>query len=177
MEQKDFWRVGRGETQATRKQNERDLYIMSALEQEKSVVTNLIDVCKDGRDFYRNASENIEGKELETIFVDSANTREAIIVGLEEYMKDQGESVEADGTVKGKAASIYGQLAAKITPDTEKTLVTQLEEAEDRSLETFKEATTRNITPELKAKIENYANDMQQTHDRMKAIKDTLKAA
>ena len=150
---------------------------MSILDQERTIVTHLMDVCKDGRDFYRNAADKIENNELENIFIDSANTRDVIIVSLQDYMKQQGESIEAEGTVTGKITSFFGELAATITPNTGKTLVTQLEEAEDRSLEEFQKAMDKNITPALKERIAHHKDDLQHTHFRMKILKDALKAA
>jgi len=150
---------------------------MNVLDQETTIVTHLMDVCKDGRDFYRSAADKVESNGLEDIFIDSANARDAIIIDLQDYMKQKGESVKAEGTVTGKAASFFGELAATITPNTGKTFVTQLEEAEDRSLEEFQKAMSKNITPALKERIAHHKDDLQHTHFRMKTLKDVLKAA
>lgn len=150
---------------------------MKTQDQERIIVTHLIDICKDGRDFYHNASEKVENNDLKKLFRENANIREGIIVNLKNYMEDKGETAKAEGTLGGKTMQFFGQLAAAVSPNTDKAFVTQLEEAEDRSLEEFHKTLATSITPELKMRIMGYTKELKQTHYHMKAMKEIMKAA
>ena len=144
---------------------------------EETVITNLVDVCKDGRDFYLTAAKKVDDEELENIFLDNANTRSAIIDDLKGYITKIGRPIVADGTVTGKAASFFGKIKASLSTDKNETLATELEEAEDRSLNEFNEAMKEKITPELKQLIAKHKQALENTHFKMKSLKNALKAA
>jgi len=150
---------------------------MKTQDQERMVATHLIDICKDGRDFYNNAAEKVENDNLKKLFRENGNIREGIIVNLKDYMKNKDDPIKAEGTIGGKTMQFFGQLAAAVSPNTDKAFVTQLEEAEDRSLEEFNKALATSITPELKMRIMGYTKELKHTHYHMKAMKEIMKAA
>lgn len=150
---------------------------MNILKQEKEIVNHLIDVCKDGLDFYRAASELVGDHDIRHLFRKNANIRESIILNLETYMKQKGIVVETAGTIEGKTRKLFGGLIAFVSSDKDKKYVDQLEEAEDRSLEEFHKALAKETSQELRERIVGFVNDLQKTHDQMRAMKNIMKAA
>lgn len=150
---------------------------MTILDREKNIIDHLVDVCEDGRDFYHTAANKVEDTNLVRLFRENANIRENIILNLQNYSRKQGYSIETDGTIEGKALKIFGELLASIKSNTDQEFVNRLEEAEDRSLEEFHKALAKETTPELREKIVGFVNELQYSHDRMKAMKEIMKAA
>ncbi len=141
---------------------------------QNDVLYHLIDVCEDAKAFYESAAEKAEDPYIETVFKNMAYIRSSIIVDLSRFVKANGGDPEKSGTIPGKTAQFFGELVAHIKPDTDKTLVTHLEEAEDRALKEFHDAMAQNIPLQTKAVLSQQLGTLQETHDYMKALKDRL---
>ena len=145
---------------------------------QTELLNHLIDICEDGKNFYEAAIERSDDAEMDRTFKNMANIRREIITDLERCVRETGGEVERDGTAKGKISQLYGELKSMLSTKTDTTLVSRLEEAEDRSLEEFKDASTdSNLSADVQNVVNLSTQKLQQTHDHMKALKDGLKAA
>jgi len=147
-------------------------------DKENKILSHLIDINKDACSFYESALEKIENPHLQRSFSDLERLHEGIVIDLSRRLRDNGVHIGADGTMVGKAAQFFGEIAAKVSNDVDETLISRLEEAEDRCLHSMRDALDEgSIRPDTKAFLIEELSSLQKSHDYMKALKESVKAA
>lgn len=134
---------------------------------------------EDACEFYESAQEKVESEKLKTTFRDLENLHKNIVINLQQQIRSNGgNSNDIDETIMGEAREFWTNLMTHISNDVDKTLVKNLEEAEDRCLHSM-EKTMKNddIPAETKMVLRNGYQALQKSHDYMKALKDYMKAA
>lgn len=147
---------------------------------ENKKITNLININQDASTFYyESAKELVESPNLKSTFKDLGDLHKDIASNLETFVKQNGDpSVEADETMVGEMSKFWGKLKAKISNDTDETLIAQLEEAEDRCLHSMQDLmNSDDITAETKLLLQREYTALRKSHDYMKDLKDFMKAA
>lgn len=142
----------------------------------KQILNHLVDVCEDAREYYQKASDQAEDPRIKMTMKNMAAVRETIISDLKARIISMGGTPDEQGTAQGKTAQFFGQLKASIA-NTDETLVSELEEAEDKSLEEFHSAMAKNLPEETRSFIEKQTALLRKTHDHMKELKDCMKDA
>jgi uncharacterized protein (TIGR02284 family) len=146
--------------------------------QENKTLRKLININEDAAEFYESAQEKAETLAFKTTFARLENLHKMVIVNLQNTVRANGGDPEADETFVGQTVKFWGELMANISNDVNETLVTHLEEAEDRCIHSIKDAMkSDDISPATKAFLQSELTTLQRSHDYMKELKDTLKAA
>lgn len=147
-------------------------------EKENHVLTTLVDINKDASDFYKSASQKVQNPNLERSFNDLERIHNTVVIDLTKRIKDNGGKPSVDGTFVGKTTRVFGELMTKISTDVDETLVSHLEEAEDRCLHSIRDAIDdKNLRADTKALLVDEMSTLQRSHDYMKALKESMKAA
>lgn len=144
--------------------------IFFMLEQQNKTLNRLITICEDAHDFYTNAAKQVENKQLRTIFNDTAEVHTTIISDLQSFVVINGGDIEVCGSIKGKAIQLLGRLKTVFT-DTDKVLITELEELEGNALKEFEEAMNIRIQPEATRIIGKQVMLLRKTHEHLKNLK------
>lgn len=122
---------------------------------ENKELSKLININEDAAEFYESAQEKAESPELKLTFGNLESLHKSVIVNLQSIVRTNGGDPEAD-----------------------ETLVTHLEEAEDRCINSIKEAMqSEDISLTTKAALQDEVSILQKSHDHVKALKDYMKAA
>lgn len=149
-----------------------------AYDKENKILAHLIDINQDASDFYNSALGRVRNSRLERSFSDLERLHSAVVSDLSRKIRENGGTTDADGTVVGKSARIFGELMSKVSNDADETLVTHLEEAEDRCLHTMREALDeRDVQATTRALLIDELGTLQRSHDYMKALKDSMQQA
>ncbi|WP_115720398.1 PA2169 family four-helix-bundle protein [Gallaecimonas mangrovi] len=143
---------------------------------DSRLVNELIAVCVDGRQFYQYAAKQVDDSDLKSLFRDMAHIRADIVRDLSSKVEDMGEKADHRGTLAGSMQTVYTELRAQLSDDAKFQYVTELEEAENRTLCRFKEGVRELESKPLARDVADCLATIQLTHDRMKAIKDGLSA-
>jgi len=147
-------------------------------DKENKILNHLIDINKDACAFYLSATEKVQNPRFQRSFSDLERLHEGVVIDLSRRLRENGAEVDADGTMVGKAAQFFGEIAAKISNDVDETLVSRLEEAEDRCLHSMRDALDEaSIRPDTKAFLIEELSSLQKSHDYMKALKESVEAA
>lgn len=145
---------------------------------ENKELGKLVNINQDACEFYDNAATKVESPEIKQTFQKLKALHAEIVGNLQGYIRQNGGQAEAHETVVGKSAQFFAELMTKISNDVDETLVSHLEEAEDRCLHSIQDAMKDNdLSPETKNALQNEMTTLHRTHDYMKALKDALKAA
>lgn len=148
---------------------------MSNVNKELQALAN---INEDACEFYEEAGKKTENPQFKTTFMNLENLHKDVVISLQDHIRANGGTPDTDETFVGEVREFWGKLMTSISNDVNETLVTHLEEAEDRCLHKIEDIMKDDdISPSTKAVLQKEYDSLQKSHDYMKALKDTLKAA
>lgn len=140
-------------------------------------LNDLIEIARDGGEFYNEAAGKVENPELASLFQQMAAHKREIVQGLSADVAATGEKPAEHGTMVGSMQQIYGKMRAAFG-NKDYGYVAELEESEDRLLKAFKDTVADSDTPAAaRAAAEQYMPRVVECHNIMRDRKHTLKAA
>ncbi len=146
--------------------------------QENKELAKLININKDASEFYEEARDQVESAHLKETFLQLEHLHKDVYKKIQGQVRANGGDPEAEETLIGKTREIFGVLISKISTKPDVTLVSHLEEAEDRCLNSMKDAVANDsVLPETKTMLHQELSALQKSHDYMKALKETMKDA
>ncbi len=145
----------------------------------EKTLQNLINICEDAHEFYTDSIEKTHDPEMKILFRGMADIREGVIIDLRSHMRQRNMDIEEPSeTMGGKVNKFFGETVAKWSDNTDNALIAYLEEAEDRCLHSFQDASNDNDLPvDTRALVSKELETLQKTHDYMKELKEVVKAA
>lgn len=145
---------------------------------ENTELQKLININEDACEFYSSAKETAESPEIEATFNKLEWLHKDVVTSLQTKVRQNGETAEADSTITGNVRKIFGEISAKLSSDKDETLVSHLEEAEDRCLHSMQDAMEgEKVSSSTKAFLQTQMSTLKKTHDFMKMLKDQMKSA
>lgn len=140
-------------------------------------LNDLIEIARDGSEFYTEAAGKVESSELSTLFTQMAGHKREIVNGLTANVAAAGGNPADHGTMVGSMRQVYAKARAAMG-DTSYAYVAELEELEDRLLHAFKDTVNDADTPAAaKAAAQKYMPRVVECHDIMRNRKMALKNA
>lgn len=143
---------------------------------ENAVLNHLVDINRDACDFYSSAMTRLEDASLANTFRELESMHSNVITVLNRRIVENGGEADADGTLAGKGARMFGEIMAKMSGDPDETLISYLEEAEDRCLHSLEDAIDEDdISVETRALLSTELGVLKRTHDHMKSLKEIMR--
>ncbi|MCR6664099.1 MAG: PA2169 family four-helix-bundle protein [Luteimonas sp.] len=140
-------------------------------------LNDLIEIARDGSEFYTEAAGKVKNPELSALFGQMASHKREIVNGLSADVAATGGKPAEHGTMVGSMHQVYGKVRAALG-DTDYAYVSELEESEDRLLDAFKDTLADKDTPAAaRMAAEQFMPRVVQCHDIMRNHKQALKAA
>jgi uncharacterized protein (TIGR02284 family) len=140
-------------------------------------LNDLIEIARDGGDFYTEAAGKVENSELSALFGQMATHKRDIVAGLSTDVAATGGTPAEHGTMVGSMQQAYGNVRAALG-DANYEYVSQLEETEDRLLAAFRDTISDKDTPAAaKMAAEKYMPRVVECHNIMRNRKLAMKAA
>jgi uncharacterized protein (TIGR02284 family) len=138
-------------------------------------LNDIIEIARDGQDFYTEAADKVKDAELSALFTKIAGVKSQIVSSLSSTVAATGAKPAEHGTVVGSMQQFYGKVRATLG-DTQYGYVAELEESEDRLLKAFKDTLTDSDTPPAaRAEVSRLLPLVQETHDVMRNRKHAMK--
>ena len=134
-------------------------------------VNDVIAVLKGGAAFYRKAAGEVKNPQLQKLFRENAEKRDVAVAELSAKVTARGgepASVSWAEKAHGWYASAMGMFG-----DKDETLVEQLEEHEDRTLEEIRDALEDLPAAEdgdVREMLQRHLAAFKETHDQMRAL-------
>lgn len=148
---------------------------MSTHSKTEHELNDLIEIARDGKDFYEEAATKVKDAELAALFTRIAGVKGRIIATLSSTVVASGGSPAEHGTMRGSMQQMYGKIRAALG-DTNYGYVAELEESEDRLLGAFREALKeRELSPAAQQEIALLMPEVQECHNVMRARKHAMK--
>lgn len=140
-------------------------------------LNDLIEIARDGGEFYTEAARKVDDPQLSALFGQMATHKHDIVQGLSTDVAATGGKPAEHGTMVGSMHQMYGKVRAALG-DTDYAYVAELEQSEDRLLEAFKDTIADRDTPAAaKMAAEQYLPRVVECHDIMRNRKQALKSA
>lgn len=150
----------------------------SVIEKENKALGELIGINQDACSFYQSAAKKVDNTQLSRTFNDLENLHASVAASLSRQIVQNGGKVDEEGTMSGKAAQWFGEVMAKVSNDADETLVSHLEEAEDRCLHHMEDAIKDDdIRTQTKSLLTAELTSLKRSHDYMRNLKQFMKAA
>lgn len=138
-------------------------------------LNDLIQIARDGKEFYSEASRKVDDAELANTFKRIASTKEAIVDELSAEVAAIGGKPAQSGTFVGSMQQVYGKVRAALG-DKQYGYVAELEESEDRLLKAFNDVQVDpDLAPSARATVERLLPHVRDTHREMSQRKHAMK--
>ncbi|MCC7633476.1 PA2169 family four-helix-bundle protein [Stenotrophomonas rhizophila] len=138
-------------------------------------LNDLIQIARDGKDFYTEAAGKVKDAELSALFTRIAGVKEQMVRSLSTSVLAAGGTPAEHGTVVGSMQQFYGKVRATLG-DTQYGYVAELEESEDRLLKAFKDTLTdADTSPAARAEVQRLLPQVQECHAVMRERKHAMK--
>lgn len=148
---------------------------MSTESKTAHTLNDLIEIARDGKDFYTEAATKVKDAELSALFTRIAGVKADIVTRLSSTVRATGEKPAEHGTVVGSMQQFYGKVRATLG-DTQYGYVAELEESEDRLLKAFRDAANDSDTPPAaRQEVTSLLPVVEETHQVMRARKHAMK--
>ncbi|MCW5959517.1 MAG: PA2169 family four-helix-bundle protein [Pyrinomonadaceae bacterium] len=142
-----------------------------------STLNNLIETCKDGQNGYKEAAEGVERADLKTFFYECSQQRSQFAGELQSLVREHGGEPSDSGSVSGSIHQGWINLKAAVTGQDEKAILNECERGEDSAVNAYKNALEEDLPANVRSVVQNQANTVKATHDKIKSLRDLARAA
>ncbi|MGO1070716.1 PA2169 family four-helix-bundle protein [Lysobacter sp. CA199] len=140
-------------------------------------LNDLIEIARDGKDFYAEAAKKVEDTELSALFIRIAGVKDELVTSLGSAVVAAGGKPADHGTFVGTMQQFYGKVRATLG-DNKYGYVAELEESEDRLLKAFNDTLNDADTPAAaRTEVERLLPRVRECHKIMSNRKHAMKAA
>lgn len=140
------------------------------------MLSDLINICEDAREFYATAAHRTNSRSLRETFRRIASTRESVIINLRLHAFSIGGEAAEKEIGEGRTSDIFRPLKTEIG-DMELALIKKLEKAESDALEQFRDALNSEPPEATTNLIERQMQMLDETYSHIKFLKRHLGSA
>ena len=141
-----------------------------------SSIHTLLETCRDGKNGYQTAAENVKNPQVRAELQKFAAQREEFIQELESTALKYGESAKNETTVAGLAMDAAGavhrgwiNLKAAVSSHDSKAVLNECENGDQAALKTYESVMEEDIPSEIK-------NVVQRQHDQIEAAVNKIES-
>jgi uncharacterized protein (TIGR02284 family) len=135
-------------------------------------IADAVKVLHGGIDFYQQAIEEIKHEQLRSVFGDMVRNKQKAIDALQPFTKNQQGENEYDSDCIVHIRQLYTKLIGKFSCNKPHTYIKQLEEVEDRVLNTLDDALAERQPPQCAIVLRTVREKAQKMHDEMKEYQE-----
>ncbi len=139
-------------------------------------LNDLIEIARDGQEFYTEAAGKVQDAELSALFTRISGVKQDIVNSLSAAVRAAGGEPAKGGTMVGSMQQFYGKVRATLG-DTQYGYVAELEESEDRLLKAFNDTLKDESVPvAAREEVRRFLPQVQECHNVMRTRKHAMKS-
>lgn len=147
----------------------------SSQDKSISVLNDLIETCEDGEHGFTTAAKDAKDAELGRVFSQYAAQRGNYIRELQERVRALGGDPDKHGSVSGSLHRGWINLKAALTSDEPHAVLAECERGEDAAVANYRDALKNTeLDSETRALVQRQAAGVQEAHDRVKQLRDSV---
>ncbi|CAN5900910.1 PA2169 family four-helix-bundle protein [soil metagenome] len=138
-----------------------------------SVVSDLIERCKDGREGYRTAAEDVQDQDLKSLFQEYALQRDRMITELQNELHKIGQTQDESGSLSGTIHRAWIDLKSAISSNDRKRILEECERGEDYAVAAYKKALKEELPGPISQIVHSQYERVQSAHDHIRDLRDS----
>ncbi len=142
-----------------------------------STLNGLIETCKDGQEGFKQSAEAVKNSDLKSSFYEFGQQRSQYVGELQNLVRELGGDPENSGSLSGTLHRGWINLKSAITGQDDHAILNEAERGEDVAKNAYKEALNQNLPANVSSVLQNQYTQIQTAHDKVKALRDSSKAA
>jgi uncharacterized protein (TIGR02284 family) len=146
-----------------------------------SLLNDLIETSKDGEKGFQTSAEDIKNPAIKAFFLSRSAEIATAVRELQAEVRALGGDPETSSSVGGTLHRAWVDLKSALTGKDDKAILEEVERGEDVALKAYKEARQKSIEKSLPqnvvALIDKQLTGVQANHDKVKALRDSARAA
>lgn len=143
-----------------------------------STLNDLIETCRDGQNGFKEAAENVKSPDLKSFFTQVAAERGQFVQELQAQVRTLGGDPEKSGSTAGAIHRVWMDLKGTFTGKDDHAILAECERGEDSAVDAYKDAIKDGeLLPNLLVIVERQFQTIQQTHNRVKQMRDAKAAS
>lgn len=140
-----------------------------------SKINGLIKTTIDSIDGYREAAEDSDNSQFQSIFFARANEREQVAQKLQQHVTQLGGTPEDSGSITAGAHRVFMNLREAITGADDNAIIAEVERGEDHIKEKFESAISDDdLSADSRSLITQCYESVKSGHDQMSGLKHAL---
>lgn len=145
------------------------------IDEISSILNNLIKVCKDGEEGYKQAATEVINSALQARFYDYSQQRARFAEDLQGLVIQLGAKPESEGSIKGAIFRGWMDLKSVLTGKDEGAILIEAERGEDYTKNAYLTALEKNLPTDIHSVINNQFAAIKEAHDHIKMMRDNNK--
>jgi uncharacterized protein (TIGR02284 family) len=140
-------------------------------------LNDLIEICKDGEQGFRTASEGLADDNFRMECLQYAEQRRQFARELQEAVRNLGGDPEHSGSVAGSLHRGWINIKAAVTGKDEAAIIAECERGEDAAKEAYEKAIGAYLPPSVSGVIQMQYEQVKKVHDRFSLLQKAQRAA
>lgn len=137
-----------------------------------TTLNGLIEICKDGQDGFRDASENVKNSDLKTLFSGYSLQRSKFAGDLQQLVLTLGEEPETTGSIVSALHRGWIDLKAAFTKGSDHAILAECERGEDHAVSAYRKALTELLPDNIRETVSTQCAAVQAAHDDIRDRRD-----
>jgi uncharacterized protein (TIGR02284 family) len=135
-------------------------------------LNDLIEICEDGKEGFRQAAENVKSGELKTYFDEVCLIRARMAGDLQAEVIHLGANPNKQGSVSGALHRAWFDFKSKVSL-TDESVLASVESGEDAAVKAYEKALKADLPDDLIQLIQQQFNGIKAVHARVKSLRDS----
>lgn len=137
-----------------------------------SVLSDLIERCKDGREGYRTAAEDVKDQELKSLFQEYALQRDRMITELQNELHKIGKTQDESGSLEGSLHRAWIDIKSAVSTNDRQRILEECERGEDYAVSAYKKALKEELPQPISQVVQEQYKRVQSAHDHIRNLRD-----
>lgn len=150
---------------------------MAVAQEVTSALNHLIETCKDGQDGFETAAKAVDDATLKNELFGFSSQRRNFATELQNLVAWSGEQPKDSGSVSAAVHRGWINIKQAVTGKDAHSILAECERGEDSAVAEYKKAIQAGLPAEYEKVIQTQFQQVQATHDRVKALRDSTKSA
>lgn len=135
-----------------------------------STLNDLIETCKDGEQGFQLAADNIQDKELESLFNSYSHQRSDFAAELQQQVIRLGGDPEKRGSVAGAMHRGWINIRSVIKDHKAEDILAECERGEDIAVSNYHDVLAQDLPDAIRAILDHQYRSVQEAHDRIRTL-------
>ena len=137
-----------------------------------TTLNGLIEICKDGQDGFRDASENIKHSDLKTLLSSYSLQRSKFAGDLQQLVIELGQEPETASSLASAIHRGWIDLKAAFTKGSDYAILSECERGEDYAVSAYRKALEEELPAHIRETISTQSRSVQAAHDDIRDRRD-----